>query len=62
MCVKWNQRMDQLSAEFNLQRFEMSVYSCRDIEALQELCVRLYSQTQGHRMLYEDLLKARLSE
>lgn len=54
--------MDQLSAEFNLQRFEMSVYSCRDIEALQELCVRLYSQTQGHRMLYEDLLKAKLSE
>jgi len=54
--------MDQLSAEFNLQRFEMCVYRCRDIEALQELCVKLYSQNQGQRMVYEDLLNRPLSE
>ena len=46
-----------LSREFELQKFEMQIMKCTDLYALQEMCVRLFSQTISQRKVYESLLR-----
>ena len=46
-----------LSREFELAKFEMQIMKCDDLYALQEMCVRLFSQTMAQRKVYESLLR-----
>ena len=46
-----------LSREFALRRFEMEVMKMEDLYELQEIAIRLYSQTLSQRMVYEQLLR-----
>jgi hypothetical protein len=46
-----------LSREFSLRQFEMQIMKCEDVYALQETCVRLFSQTISQRVVYEQLLR-----
>jgi|TARA_R100000081_G_C4791653_1_gene158160 hypothetical protein len=52
--------MDQFSSKFSLELFDRTVQKCQDVKTLQSLCVELYSQMQGHRMMYEQLIKDNL--
>lgn len=47
----------QLAREFELTKFESMVMRCEDLYQLQELCVRLFSQTISQRKVYESLLR-----
>lgn len=46
-----------LAREFELAKFEMQIMKCEDLYALQEMCVKLFSQTLAQRRVYESLLK-----
>ena len=46
-----------LAREFELQKFEMQIMKCTDLYALQEMCVRLFSQTISQRKVYEAMLR-----
>ena len=45
-----------LSREFELRKFEMSVMKMKDLYQVQELAVRLYSQTLALKQVYESML------
>jgi len=49
--------MEPISREFRLRHFESQVIKCRDVEALQDLAIRLFAENQGRSALYEDLLQ-----
>ena len=42
-----------LAREFELAKFEMQIMKCEDLYALQEMCIRLFSQTLAQRRVYE---------
>ena len=46
-----------LSREFSLRRFEMEVMKMTDIYQVQEIAIRLFSQTLSQRVVYEQLLR-----
>ena len=46
-----------LAREFELAKFEMQIMRCEDTYKLQEMCIRLFSQTLAQRRVYESLLK-----
>ena len=46
-----------LAREFELAKFEMQIMKCEDLYALQEMCVKLFSQTLAQRRVYEELLR-----
>ena len=46
-----------LAREFELRKFEVSVMKMSDLYQVQELAIRLFSQTLAQRRVYESLLK-----
>lgn len=46
-----------LSREFSLRRFEMEVMKMTDLYQVQEIAIRLFSQTLSQRVVYEQLLR-----
>ena len=46
-----------LAREFELRKFEMAVMKIEDTYQLQELAVRLFSETLMQRRVYEDMLR-----
>ena len=50
--------MEVASREEQLRNFETQVLRCRDVEALQDLAIRLFSENQGRSAVYEDLLRS----
>jgi len=46
-----------LSREFALRRFEMEVMKMTDLYQVQEIAIRLFSQTLSQRVVYEQLLR-----
>ena len=49
-------QMEPVDREYRLRHFEAEVVKCRDVEALQDLAIRLFSENEGRSALYEDLL------
>ena len=45
-----------LAREFELRKFEMTVMQMKDLYQVQELAVRLYSQTLALKQVYESML------
>ena len=45
------------SREFELRKFEMHVMKMTDLYQVQEIAIRLFSQTLAQRRVYEELLK-----
>ena len=55
--------MTTITSHSRLRQFEAEVLRCHDVEALQELAIRLFAENQGRSLLYEDLLQGlRLSQ
>ena len=50
----------ELSREFALTRFEMEVMKMTELYEVQELAIKLYSQTISQRRVYEELLREKL--
>ena len=50
--------MEVASREEQLRKFEAQVLRCRDVEALQDLAIRLFAENQGRSAVYEDLLQS----
>ena len=48
--------MEVVNQQHRLRHFEAQVVKCRDVEALQDLAIRLFAENQGRSALYEDLL------
>ena len=48
--------MELVNQQHRLRHFESQVVKCRDVEALQDLAIRLFAENQGRSALYEDLL------
>ena len=48
-----------LAREFELRKFEMTVMQMKDLYQVQELAVRLYSQTLALKQVYESMLAIR---
>ena len=46
-----------LAREFELRKFEMTVMKMTDLYQVQEIAIKLFSQTLAQRRVYEDLLK-----
>lgn len=46
-----------LSREFELRKFEMTVMKMTDLYQVQEIAIRLFSQTLSQRVVYEQLLR-----
>jgi hypothetical protein len=46
-----------LAREFELAKFEMQIMRTTDLYTLQEIAIRLFSQTLAQRRVYEELLK-----
>ena len=46
-----------LAREFELRKFEMHVMKMTDLYQVQEIAIRLFSQTLAQRKVYESLLK-----
>ena len=46
-----------LSREFELRKFEMQVMKMTDLYQVQEVAIRLFSQTLSQRVVYEQLLR-----
>ena len=46
-----------LAREFELAKFELAVMKIEDVYQLQELAIRLFSETLMQRRVYEDLLR-----
>ena len=46
-----------LAREFELRKFEMHVMKMTDLYQLQEIAIRLFSQTLSQRKVYESLLR-----
>lgn len=46
-----------LSREFSLRRFEMEVMKMDNLYQVQEIAIRLFSQTLSQRVVYEQLLR-----
>jgi hypothetical protein len=47
----------EMSRAFELAKFEMQIMKVSDLYQLQEMCIRLYSQTLAQRRVYESMLK-----
>jgi len=43
--------------EFELAKFEMTVMQITDLYQVQEIAIKLFSQTLAQRRVYEDLLR-----
>ena len=46
-----------LAREFELRKFEVTVMRMTDLYELQEMCIRLFSQTLAQRKVYESMLR-----
>lgn len=46
-----------LAREFSLRKFEIEIMKCEDLYALQEMCIKLFSQTLSQRVVYEQMLR-----
>ena len=46
-----------LAREFELRKFEMHVMKMTDLYQVQEIAIKLFSQTLAQRRVYEDLLR-----
>ena len=46
-----------LAREFELAKFEMAVMKIDDVYQLQEIAIRLFSETISQRRVYEDMLR-----
>ena len=46
-----------MARAFELAKFEMTVMKMTDLYQVQEIAIRLYSQTLAQRRVYESLLK-----
>jgi hypothetical protein len=46
-----------LAKEFELRKFEMQVMKMTDLYQVQEIAIRLFSQTIAQRRVYEQLLR-----
>ena len=46
-----------LAREFELRKFEMQVMQMTDLYQVQEIAIKLFSQTLAQRRVYEELLK-----
>jgi len=46
-----------LAREFELRKFEMHVMKMTDLYQVQEIAIKLFSQTLAQRRVYEELLK-----
>ena len=46
-----------LAREFELAKFEMTVMKMTDLYQVQEMCIKLFSQTLAQRRVYEELLR-----
>ena len=46
-----------LAREFELRKFEMHIMKMTDLYQLQEIAIRLFSQTLSQRKVYEALLR-----
>ena len=46
-----------LSREFELRKFEMTVMKMTDLYQVQEIAIKLFSQTLAQRKVYEELLR-----
>ena len=46
-----------LAREFELRKFEMQVMKMTDLYQVQEIAIKLFSQTLAQRRVYEDLLR-----
>ena len=46
-----------LAREFELAKFEMAVMKIEDTYQLQELAIRLFSETLAQRRVYESMLR-----
>ena len=47
----------EMARAFELAKFEMQIMKCEDLYSLQEMCIRLFSQTISQRVVYEQLLR-----
>ena len=47
----------EMARAFELAKFEMSVMKMTDLYQLQEIAIKLFSQTLAQRKVYESLLK-----
>lgn len=47
----------EMARAFELAKFEMTVMKMTDLYQVQEIAIRLYSQTLAQRRVYESLLK-----
>jgi hypothetical protein len=46
-----------LAREFELRKFEMHVMKMTDLYQVQEVAIKLFSQTLAQRRVYEELLR-----
>ena len=46
-----------LAREFELRKFEMHVMKMTDLYQVQEIAIKLFSQTMAQRRVYEELLR-----
>jgi hypothetical protein len=46
-----------LAREFELRKFEMQVMNMTDLYQVQEIAIRLFSQTISQRRVYESMLR-----
>lgn len=46
-----------LAREFELAKFEMTVMKMTDLYQVQEIAIKLFSQTLAQRRVYEELLR-----
>ena len=46
-----------LAREFELRKFEVTVMRMTDLYEVQEMCIRLFSQTLAQRKVYESMLR-----
>ena len=51
-----------LSAQFSMELFERHILNCRDVEKLQNYCIKLHSANRGQQAVYESLLRQQLEE
>ena len=51
-----------LSMQFSMELFERHIMSCRDVEKLQNYCIKLHSANRSQALVYESLLRQQLEE
>ena len=47
----------QMAREFELAKFERTIMACEDLYTVQEIAVKLFSQTLAQRRVYESMLR-----